>query len=200
MSYSIIGFGPVGKALAGAFARAGLPVSVAASRPAEAISASVEAIGPTVKATSLKEALTAEVVFLAVPFRAHSEVIQAAQSWTGKILIDVTNAYGVSVEALGGLPSSSVIAKAVPDAKLVKAFNHLPAAVLAADPRDGDSRRVIFVSGDDPAAASRVADLVDRLGYSPVQLGGLAEGGALVQARGASWAPLIFQDLFKKGN
>lgn len=198
MNYSIIGFGPVGQALARAFARAGLPVSVATTRPPEAIATAVKAIGPTVTATSLKQALEAGAIILAVPFRSHMDVIHAAESWAGKILIDVTNAYGVPVDALGGLASSAVIANAVPEANLVKAFNHLPAAVLAADPRLGGSRRVIFVSGDDADASTTVAHLVDRLGFSPVQLGRLAEGGALVQARGTTWAPLIFQDLFKR--
>jgi len=44
-----------------------------------------------------------------------------------------------------------------------------------------------------------VAALVEQLGYAPVNLGKLADGGLLVQARGKTWAPLIFQDLFKKG-
>ncbi|EFE95280.1 hypothetical protein [Serratia odorifera] len=43
-----------------------------------------------------------------------------------------------------------------------------------------------------------VAALVQRLGYAPVSLGKIAEGGVLVQAREQRWAPLIFQDLFKK--
>jgi hypothetical protein len=44
-----------------------------------------------------------------------------------------------------------------------------------------------------------VAALAEKLGFAPVKLGKLAEGGLLVQARGNTWAPLIFQDLFKKG-
>jgi 8-hydroxy-5-deazaflavin:NADPH oxidoreductase len=40
--------------------------------------------------------------------------------------------------------------------------------------------------------------LVEQLGYAPVNLGKIAEGGQLVQARDGIWAPLIFQDLFKK--
>ena len=46
-------------------------------------------------------------------------------------------------------------------------------------------------------ATARVADLAKRLGFAPVKLGKLAEGGALVHARGGVWGPLIFQDLFK---
>ncbi len=60
-------------------------------------------------------------------------------------------------------------------------------------------RRVLFLSSDDADAAARVATIVKQLGYAPVMLGRLAEGGLLVQAQGSSWAPLIFQDLMKKG-
>jgi hypothetical protein len=42
-----------------------------------------------------------------------------------------------------------------------------------------------------------VAALIEQLGFAPVQLGKLAEGGLLVQARGKSWAQLIFQDFVK---
>jgi predicted dinucleotide-binding enzyme len=128
------------------------------------------------------------------------DVAKAAKSWNGKIVIDVTNAYGVPPEELGNLPSSVVISRALLGARLVKAFNHLPAEPLAEDPNVEGGRRVLFLSSDDESAAARVAELVEQLGFSPVGLGRLAEGGLLVQARGDTWAPLIFQDLFKKGD
>jgi predicted dinucleotide-binding enzyme len=59
------------------------------------------------------------------------KVAKAAKSWQGKIVIDVTKAYGVPPEELGNLPSSVVISRALPGAKLVKAFNHLPAETLS---------------------------------------------------------------------
>ncbi|TJV08783.1 MAG: NADP oxidoreductase coenzyme, partial [Mesorhizobium sp.] len=43
-----------------------------------------------------------------------------------------------------------------------------------------------------------VAALAKQLGFAPVKLGKLSEGGALVHARGRIWGKLIFQDLFKK--
>ena len=198
MSYAIIGFGAVGRALAQSFARQGIEVAVASTRPPEAISAAATAIGPKVLPKTLTDALAADVVLLAVPFGAHRDIAAALPDWQGKIVVDATNAYGVPVSDLDDLPSSSVIAKAFPNAALVKAFNHLPAAVLAQDPAVGGGRRVIFLSSDDAAAIPEVTRLVERLGYAPVSLGGLSEGGQLVQARGSSWAPLIFQDLFKK--
>jgi len=197
MNYSIIGFGTVGKALARAFARKGISAAVATTRPPEAVAAAARAIGPTIVPKSLKDALAADVILLAVPFWAHRDVAQALPSWRGKVVIDVTNAYGVPLPDLGDLPSSKVIANVLNGARLVKAFNHLPAAVLAQDPDLGAGRRVIFLSSDDEGAAATVASLVEKLGYAPVSLGKIAEGGLLLQARDKSWAPLIFQDLFK---
>jgi hypothetical protein len=145
----------------------------------------------------LKDAVQADIVLLAVPFGTQKDIAKAAESWQGKIVIDVTNAYGVDPEELGNLPSSVVISQAFPGAKLVKAFNSLPAEVLAEDPNVKGGRRVVLLSSDDEGAATQVATLIEQLGFAPVQLGKLAEGGLLIQARGKTWAQLIFQDLVK---
>jgi predicted dinucleotide-binding enzyme len=196
MSSAIIGFGAIGQALARAFARKNIQVSVASRRPPEAIAPQAKAIGPTVTASSLEDALKAQIVILAVPFGLQNELAKAAD-WQGKIVIDTTNAYGVAPDKLGGLPSSVVNAQALVGSRLVKAFNHLPARTLAKDPNVTGGRRVTFLSSDDDDAASQVAALVEQLGFAPVNLGKLAEGGLLVQARGPAWAQLIFQDFVK---
>jgi predicted dinucleotide-binding enzyme len=197
MSYAIIGFGSVGQALARAFARKEIKVTVASRRAPEALAAQANAIGATVVPRSLDEALKADTIILAVPFWQHREIAKAVASWRGKIVIDATNAFGVALEELDGLPSSTVISRALPGAKLVKAFNHLPAGILAQDPNVKGGRRVVFLSSDDESAAASVGALVEKLGYAPIALGKLAEGGALVQARGRTWTQLIFQDLIK---
>ena len=198
MSYAILGAGKVGQALATAFARKGIEVAIASRRPVEALAPVAKAIGPTVVPKALRDAVKAEVVFLAVPFETYQEIAKVAQSWRNKIVIDVTNAYGVPPEKLGNLPSSVVISQALPGASLVKAFNHLPAKTLAEDPDVEGRRRVVFLSSDDQNAGNKVAKLVEQLGFAPVWLGKLTEGGLLVHARGNAWGPLIFQDLFKK--
>jgi predicted dinucleotide-binding enzyme len=198
MSYAIVGFGAVGQALAHAFARKTIEVTVASRRPPEALAPQARAIGPTVVATSLQTAVEADTIILAVPFGEHREVAKALPSWEGKTVIDATNAFGVPVEELDGLPSSAFVAKAFPGAKLVKAFNHLAAATLAADPIVEGGHRVVFLSSDDEDATASVAALAKQLGFAPVKLGKLDEGGALVHARGRIWGQLIFQDLFKK--
>jgi predicted dinucleotide-binding enzyme len=189
MSYAIIGFGAVGQALGRAFARNNIEVAVASRRPPEALAPQAQAIGSTVIPKTLPEAIKADILFLAVPFGEHREVAKNLASWQGKTIIDAMNGFGVS---------SAVVAQAFPGARLVKGFNHLVARTLAADPHVEGGRRVVFLSSDDEGAAAPVAALAERLGFAPVNLGKLEEGGALVQAReDKSWGPLIFQDLFK---
>ena len=195
MRYAIIGSGKAGQALATAFARKGLEVAIASRRPAEALAPVAKAIGQTIIPESLQDAVKADIIVLAIPLGTQKEVAKAAESWQGKIVIDVTNAYGVAPEGLGNLPSSVVISQAFLGAKLVKAFNSLSAEVLAQDPNVQGGKRVVFLSSDDAGGAAQVAALVEQLGFAPVQLGKLAEGGLLIQARGKTWAQLIFQDL-----
>ncbi len=197
MAYAIVGFGKIGQALAHAFARRNIDVSVASRRPPEELAPQARAIGPTVFAKSLRDALEADTIILAVPFGEHRKVAKVLPSWEGKTVIDATNAFGVPPDELGGLPSSAVIAKAFTGAKLVKGFNHLIAAKLATDPVVEGSHRVVFLSSDDGDATAPVAALGKQLGFAPIELGKLNEGGALVHARGRTWGQLIFQDLFK---
>ena len=197
MQYAIIGFGAVGQGLAKAFARKGLEVAVATRRPPEQLAGDAKAIGPTVKAASLRDAVAADAVILAFPYGQHEGVGKAAASWKGRLVIDATNAFGTPLEQFNGLTAAGVAAKNYPGATFVKGFNHLPAAKLAADPAVNGGRRVIFVSSDDPAALEPANALLERLGYAPVSLGTLAESGPLTSARGNSWSPLDFVDLVK---
>jgi predicted dinucleotide-binding enzyme len=196
-SYAIIGFGNIGQALAKAFARNGIEVSVATTRAPESFASAAAAIGPGIIPKTLAEAIKADVIFLAVRFESHTDVAKALPTWQGKTIIDVTNAYGVPPEKLGGLPSSGFVAQAFTGGKLVKGFNHLLAAVLDQDPAVHGGRRVVFLASDDDGAAAEIGALAENLGFSPIKLGGLSEGGLLVQARGNSWGQLIFKDLVK---
>jgi len=80
MSYAILGAGKVGQALAAAFARKGIEVAIASRRPVEALAPVAKAIGPTVVPKAMRDAVEAEIVFLAVPFESHKEVAKLAQS------------------------------------------------------------------------------------------------------------------------
>src|ERR1035441_7714599 len=101
MSYAIVGFGKIGQALAHAFARRNIEVTVASRRPPEALAPEARAIGPTVVAKSLRDALEADTIILAVPFGEHREVARALSSWEGKTVID-------AAQPLGGSPRRAV--------------------------------------------------------------------------------------------
>lgn len=197
MSYAIIGFGKIGRALAKAFARNGVEASVATTRDPESFASDAAAVGPEILPKTLAEAVKADIIFLAVRFESHPEIAKALLTWQGKIIVDVTNAYGVPPEELGGQPSSKFVAQAFCGVRLVKGFNHLAAAVLDQDPAVHGGRRVVFLASDDDGAAEEIGALAEKLGFAPIKLGGLSEGGLLVQARGKSWGQLIFKDLVK---
>lgn len=194
MTYSIIGFGPIGQALAKAFARKGIDVSVATTRDPESFASVAAAIGPTILPKTLAEAVKADTIFLAVRFDSHQDVANALSTWKGKTIVDVTNTQ-VPPEKLGGQPSSMIVARSFTGVRLVKGFNHLGASVLAQDPAVHGGTRVVFLASDDDEAAAEIGALAENLGFSPVQLGRLSEGGLLVHARGNSWGRLIFKDL-----
>ncbi|MBO9352384.1 NADP oxidoreductase coenzyme [Bordetella petrii] len=198
MNYAIVGFGKIGRALARAFARNGIEVAVATRRDPESVASSAAAIGPTIIPQTLAEAVKADIIFLAVRFESHPEVAKALSDWKGKIIIDAMNTQA-PLEELDGLPSSAFVAKTFTGARLVKGFNHLVAAVLDQDSAVQGGKRAVFLASNDEGAAADVGALAENLGFAPVQLGGLSEGGLLVHARGKSWGHLIFKDLIKVG-
>jgi 8-hydroxy-5-deazaflavin:NADPH oxidoreductase len=196
MSNSIIGTGTVGSALASLFANAKIEVGVANTGGADAVQPLARKLGRSVQAQSLDDALKADVIFFAVPFLQFKEVASALSNWTGKIVIDVTNAFRLPAEVLeaelNGRPSSEVNAERVPGAKLVKAFNHLSMQVLSS-PVPAGGRRVLFISSDHKDASAKVARLAEELGFAPIEVGKIDEGGRLIQVGNA----LVFQDLIK---
>jgi len=194
MRYAIIGFGKIGHALATAFSRNGIEVAVATTRAPESFAADAAAIGPTIIPKTLAEAVRADIIFLAVRFESHPEVAKALRDWKGKTVVDAMNTQA-PLEELGGLPSSAFVANAFSGARLVKGFNHLVAAVLGQDPAIHGGRRVVFLASDDDGAAAEIGALAEKLGFAPIKLGGLSDGGLLVHARGNQWGQLIFKDL-----
>ena len=197
MTNAIIGTGLVGTTLARFFAAKGIPVLLANSRGPETLAEAAAKIGPHVKPVTVAEAVKADIILVAVGAVAFKDVGAVRQDWSGKIVIDVTNGFMLppevqQVEYQGRL-TSEVNAKRVPGAKLVKAFNQLPFKVLASPLPDNVGRRVVFVSSDHEDASATVAALAERLGFAAIEVGKIAEGGRLIQARAA----LVFQNLIK---
>lgn len=196
MTYAIIGTGAVGRALARFFQHAGIEVALANSRGAEAARPIAGEIGDKVLPRSRDQALEADIIFFAVQFVDFKTVASARPDWSGKIVVDVTNAAHLPQEVqdqeLQGRPSSVVNAGRVPGGTLVKSFNQHPVKWLAGSLPAG-ARRVMFVASDQAEASAALARLFDALGFAPVELGRLAEGGLLIQAKG----PLAPQNLVR---
>ncbi len=181
MNIAIIGAGAIGTALASQFARNGIDALIANSRGPETLSTLTAELGPRIKAVSATEAAKADIVILAVNWDRLPQALQHLGPWNGRIVVDATNAIEVpsfrAVE-LHGRPSTAIVAEFVPGARVVKAFNHLGAALLGSDPRLGAGRRVLFLSGDEASSKAEVASLIGRIGYAAVDLGSLQEGRA----------------------
>ena len=198
MSISIIGAGAIGSAIARKLARNGIDATITNSRGPQSLQTLTHELGPHIKAVSLKEAAQADLVFVAVNWDRLEGALKDLAPWNGRILVDANNAVEVpSFQAvdLGGRASSQAVAEWAPGARVVKAFNHLVAPVLDADPEAEGGRRVLFVSGKDADAKKTVSDLIARMGFAAVDLGGESEG-RLVQFPGG---PLAILNLVKFG-
>jgi predicted dinucleotide-binding enzyme len=195
MTYAIIGSGAIGTALATQFAHNDIDVLVANSRGPASLAELVGRLGKNITAASVQEAIKADIVILAVPFGSVPQTVRDAAAWNERIIVDATNAIdfpAFTPKDLGGRLSTEVVTDFVPGARVVKAFNTLPAAVLASDPAKDGGHRVVFVSGNDAAAKADVAILIKRLGLAAIDLGNLAEG-RLAQFGG----PLMVHNLIK---
>jgi predicted dinucleotide-binding enzyme len=177
----IVGAGRLGQAMARVALRAGRRVVLANSRGPDSLADVVSELGDRVAAGTVEHTSAARIVVIAVPWPRVPEAVRGIQ-WNGRIVLDTTNDFDGT--DLDGTTSSELVASLVPDARVVKAANTLRADVLAANPQEGGGQRVMFVSSDDADARAQVATLFGDAGFSAIDLGSLATGGALQQVGG----------------
>lgn len=167
MKIGIIGAGSVGRALAG-LARTGGHSPVLSERV------------PSDDTVGFQDAAEAGgVVIIAIPYTATASVLPPlAVALAGKTVIDATNPLNDdwSPKILGAQTSAAEeIAKLLPGARVVKAFNTVFADIMVADKLSCLGVPVTgFVAGDEAAARHQVADLVKDMGLAPVETGPLA--------------------------
>lgn len=186
--YAIVGTGNIGSALARLFGRAGLEVLIANTRGPSTISELAASACPSVHPVSLADALACDVIFMAIPFTAVEQFGKELPDWTGKTIVDAANAHyapNAAKDILKGRLSSHYVAEVLPGARVVKAFNQLPAQTLAAPVPPAQGRRVVFISSDFPESSAQIAQLADALGLSAVELGRIGEGGRLIEVPNA---------------
>ncbi len=175
MEIAIIGAGTVGTALAKAFTRAGHRVTITARDPEHARSAA-QATGARAADSNVEAAERSGVIVLAIPFDSVTEVAaELKDAAAGKPVIDVTNrmsfgAAGPQIDTTGS--NAEELARLLPEASVVKAFNTALASVQA-DPTAKGVRLDGLVAGDDEAAKATVLDLVGSVGFEPVDVGPL---------------------------
>jgi predicted dinucleotide-binding enzyme len=194
MQVGILGAGAVGTAFASRLVAGGHQVVLSNSRGPASLAENVRALGPGASAGTLADAARAQLVVLAVPGDRVGEVLAGLPDWGGRVLVDATNDFTAPPPAPGRPTTSEVVGGLAPGARVIKALNHLFASNLGADPRRAEGNRVLFLSGDDEAAKKEFGELLSGLGYAPIDLGGLADGGRLHQFPGG---PLTGMDLVR---
>jgi 8-hydroxy-5-deazaflavin:NADPH oxidoreductase len=189
MRIGIIGSGRIGATAAKLFTRAGHEVAIANSRGPDTLADVAEETGARA-ATVDDAAAFGEVVLVAIPLHANDSLPAAA--FAGKVVIDANNYYPGRDGAIarldsGETTSSELLAEHLDHAHVVKAFNTMQATLLGSRGMPGSSREqrlALPLAGDDAEAKRRVSDLIDEIGFAPVDTGPLGEGGRLQQAGG----------------
>ena len=191
--YAIVGTGTIGAVLAQRFSDHQVPALLANTRGPETID--VTELSTSITPAALDTALDADVIILAIPFLQVRELGRRRADWSGKIVVDATNAFLVpeAKEILGDRLSTDFNAEAFPGAAVVKSFNQTAARQFAERRPPEFGKRVVFVSSNDSAASAVVAGLCTDLGFAPIELGRIDEGGVLIQARNA----LVLRNLYE---
>jgi 8-hydroxy-5-deazaflavin:NADPH oxidoreductase len=187
--FGIIGAGNIGQTVARHLLKAGYKVILSNSQGPESLKETIQDLGSGAVAGTVKEAAEADIVLLSLPWSQIS-TLTGVTDWSNKIVIDATNHFiafapEFKVADLGGKASSEVVAEIIPGAHLVKAFNTIFFKILALDPKEGNGKRVLFVSGNYAEAKKEVAAVIEQLGFAVIDLGDLANGSKLQQAKGA---------------
>ena len=161
---SIIGTGNMGQAIAAVAGRGGHTVQL---------------LGQDDVATQV----TGDVVVLAVPYPAISAVLaQRGESLAGKVVVDITNPLNFetfdSLTVPTGSSATAEIAAALPQSRVLKAFNTTFASTLAKG-TVGELTTTVLVAGDDADAKSVLAGVITSGGLEAIDAGSLARAHEL---------------------
>jgi predicted dinucleotide-binding enzyme len=182
---AILGAGHVGPVVARLAIEAGYQVSVAASGDPDEIALTLQVLAPGAEALRAADAVAdADLVVLAIPLHRFGELDPAMLA--GKVVVDMMN-YWPEVNGFlaefdrAGAGSSEIVAGRLAGARVVKTLNHLGYHQLdeEARPAGDPERRALGVAGDDPAAVELVSELVERIGFDAIAIGGVSAGRLL---------------------
>jgi predicted dinucleotide-binding enzyme len=176
MNITLLGAGNMGAGFAKQLTRAGHKVSVTSRTPAKA--QALAAAHPGATAVALADAAShADVIVLATGYGDAVSALKSIGSLRGKIVIDVTNPLTADYMGLTIGHSTSAaeeIARAIPEAEVVKAFNTLFAQVLAEGAEFGKGHKVpVFIASDSERAKQTTKVIAESAGFVTVDAGGL---------------------------
>jgi predicted dinucleotide-binding enzyme len=182
MQIAIIGAGNVGRALATSLTRAGHDVTITAEHPEHAAEAATTT-GATAGTSNAAAASAAELVVLAVPSQAIGQIAaDMGSSLDGKVVVDVSNRPTPTADGAATSIAEELQSR-IPAARVVKAFNTVFAS-RQADPQISGIAPDGFVAGDDATAKQTVLDVIESIGFRPVDAGSLASARTL---EGMAW-------------
>ena len=176
MKITVIGAGNMGAAFVKQLTRAGHQVSVTARDSAKA--AQVAAANPGAKAVPAAGSVEgADAIVLATGYADAAGVLRGAGDVAGKVVIDITNPLTADYMGLTlghATSAAEEIAKAVPGAEVVKAFNTVFAQVLGEGADFGNGRKVeVFVASDSERAKNVARAIAESIGFGVVDAGPL---------------------------
>jgi 8-hydroxy-5-deazaflavin:NADPH oxidoreductase len=185
MKIAIIGAGQVGLALAQGWRRAELEIVLGVRDPSQSRGSSVFDV-----ATPTAAAQWADVVVLALPWAAAPSVIAELGALGDKIVIDCMNPLGMVNGSLGllvghDMSGAELVASWANGGRVVKTLNQVGAEIMA-DTSGFSQPPVMFVAGDDEDAKRSVSDLVEQLGFEPLDAGALRQA-RLLEPLGMVW-------------
>jgi NADPH-dependent F420 reductase len=176
MNITILGAGAMGSALAKQFSRAGHKVRIAARNPEKAKAAAAASPGAVISQPG-QGLGDSSIVVVATGYADAVPALKSLGSLAGKIVIDITNPLSADFASLTiGHQTSAAeeIAKAVPGSEVVKAFNTVFAQVLADGPAFANGQvGPVFVASDSDRAKQTVHELIQSIGFKPVDAGPL---------------------------
>jgi predicted dinucleotide-binding enzyme len=171
-SVTIIGAGNIGGAVARLALRAGADVQVLTRDAAKAA-----AVDPAVTPGTVGDAVTGDVVVLALPYPALAEVVDRyPDGFAGRVVVDVSNPVDFatfdSLVVPAGSSATAELAARLPEARVLKAFNTTFAATLASG-TVGALPTTVLIAGDDADAKAVLAGVVEGGGLRAVDAGSL---------------------------
>ncbi|MBB5633936.1 hypothetical protein BKA04_002159 [Cryobacterium mesophilum] len=173
---SIVGAGNVAKGIATRALASGYGVQILVRNEEQGKTLAGE-LGGNVTVAGIGDQVTGDIVALAVPWSAVTDLATAFGGFAGKTVVDATNPLNADFTGLAVSPDTSgaeEIAKLIPQAKVVKAFNTVFASNVVAGEKNGDALDLL-VAADDADAKAAVVAFAEKAGFRVIDTGALSQ-------------------------